>query len=95
MIEVKRPEQKSVVLIRTATPQEFSNYEKWKLENIQEGAEVNKIEVIEVSTTNGSEISASVQEKVAKIELGNLALKDEITDSELSEDDIFMIECSL
>ena len=46
MFEVKRPEEKPIIVIRTATPKELSNYEKWKLENIEEGAQVNKLETI-------------------------------------------------
>jgi TrpR-related protein YerC/YecD len=36
MFEIRRPEEKPIVVIRTATPHELSNYEKWKLENIEE-----------------------------------------------------------
>jgi hypothetical protein len=46
MFEVRRPEEKQIVVIRTATPHELSKYEKWKLDNIEEGAQVNKLEMI-------------------------------------------------
>ena len=96
MFEIKKPEpQKPIVVIRTATPHELSNYEKWKLESVEEGAQVYKIEVIKVNTTNGKEAFASIHEKTAKIELGDLALKDRITPDELSAEDLFIIECAL
>jgi hypothetical protein len=95
MFEVKRSEQKPVVVIRTATAHEFSNYEKWKLENIQEGAEVNKIEAIEVITPGGESVIASIDDKIAKLDLGEMALKDKITEVDISQKEIFMIECSL
>lgn len=95
MFEVKRPEEKPIVVIRTASPQELSNYEKWKLENIEEGAQVNKLEMIRVETPSKKEAFASIQDKVAKIELGELALKDKITAKDISLEEMFLIECAL
>mgnify|MGYP007037134380 CR=1 FL=1 len=95
MFEVKRPEEKSIVVIRTATPHELSNYEKWKLESIEEGAQVNKLEMIRVETPSKKEVFASIENKTAKIELGELALKNKITAEELSPEELFLIECSL
>jgi hypothetical protein len=95
MFDVKRPEQKPIVIIRAATAQEFSNYEKHKLANIENGAQVNKIELIELSTPSGEKTMASTNEKVAKIELGELSLKDKITPDEISDEELFLIECSL
>lgn len=95
MIEVKKPEQKPIVVIRTATANELSNYEKWKLQSVEPGAQVNKIEVIEVGTTGGDVAKASINEKVAKIELGDLALKNKITKREIDPEELFVIQCSL
>ena len=95
MFEVKRPEEKPIIVIRTATPQELSNYEKWKLENIEEGAQVNKLEMIKVETSSKKEVFASIDNKTAKIELGELALKDKITAKEISPEELFLIECAL
>lgn len=95
MFEVKRPEEKPIVVIRTATPHELSNYEKWKLENIEEGAQVNKLEMIKVETPSKKEACASIENKVAKIELGELALKSKITPEEISAEELFLIECAL
>ena len=95
MFEVKRPEEKSIVVIRTATPQELSNYEKWKLENIEEGAQVNKLEMIRVETPSKKEAFVSIDNKTATIELGELAVKDKITAKEISTEELFLIECAL
>lgn len=95
MFEVKRPEEKSIIVIRTATPKELSNYEKWKLENVEEGAQVNKLETIQVITPSKKDAFVSIENKTAKIELGELALKSKITPNEISPEDLFLIECTL
>ena len=95
MFEVKRPEEKPIVVIRTASPQELSNYEKWKLENVEEGAQVNKLEMIRVETSTKKEALVSIDNKTATIELGELALKDKITAKEISTEELFLIECAL
>lgn len=95
MFEVKRPEEKPIIVIRTATPHELSNYEKWKLENIEEGAQVNKLEMIRVETPSKKEAYASIDNKTAKIELGELALKNKITAEDISPEELFLIECTL
>lgn len=95
MFEVKKPVEKSIVVIRTASPQELTNYEKWKLENIEEGAQVNKLELIRVTTSSNKEAFTSIDNKTATIELGELALKDKITAKEISSEELFLIECAL
>jgi hypothetical protein len=95
MFEVRRPEEKPIVVIRTATPHELSTYEKWKLENIEEGAQVNKLEMIRVETPSKKEVFASIKNKTAKIELGELALKNKITPDDISPEEMFLIECAL
>lgn len=95
MFEVKRPEEKPVIVIRAATPQEFSNYEKWKLGNIEEGAQVNKLEMIKVETPSKKEVFASVDNKIAKIELGELSLKSKVAPEDISPKELFIIECAL
>jgi len=95
MFEVRRPEKKPVVVIRTATPHELSNYEKWKLENIEEGAQVNKLEMIRVETPSKKEAFSSIENKTAVVELGELALKSKITSEDISPEELFLIECSL
>ena len=95
MFEVKRPEEKPIVVIRTATPHELSAYEKWKIESIEEGAQVNKLEMIRVETPSKKEAFSSIENKTARIELGELALKSKITPEDISPEELFLIECSL
>lgn len=95
MFEVKRPEEKPIVVIRTATPHELSAYEKWKIESIEEGAQVNKLEMIRVETPSKKEAYASIENKTAKIELGELALKSRITPDDVSSEELFVIECTI
>lgn len=95
MFEIRKQETEPIVLVRAATAQELSNYEKWKLENIEHGAQANKIEAIEVSTSTGNTIPVSIEEKTAKIALGELAVKDNIVPEDISLEKLFKIECSL
>lgn len=95
MFEVQRPKKKPIVVIRTATPQELSDYEKWKIKNIEEGAQVNKIEAIRIMTSSNKEVFSSIDDKVATIELGDIALKSRITPDDLSSEELFLIECAL
>jgi hypothetical protein len=95
MFEVKRPEEKPIIAIRTATPHELSAYEKWKISNIEEGAQVNKLEMIRVETSSKKEAYVSIENKTAKIELGELALKNRITPEDISPEELFLIECAL
>lgn len=92
MIEIRKPNQKPIVVIRTATGNELSNYEKRKLANIEENAQVNKIEVIKV---NGQRVQIDPLNKEARIDLGNLAFKSEVTPKDLSSDELFFIKCEL
>ncbi len=95
MFEVKRPEEKPIIVIRTATPHELSAYEKWKIESIEAGAQVNKLEMIRVETPSKKEAFSSIENKVAKLELGDLALKNKITAQDVSSEEMFLIECTL
>lgn len=90
MIEIRKPEKKSIVVIRAASGHELSNYEKYKLANIEPNAQENKIEIINV---NGQRLQ--INEKAVNIELGDLALKDAITPENFSTNDLFIIKCTL
>jgi hypothetical protein len=92
MIDIRKPNQKPVVVIRTATGNELSNYEKRKLANIEENAQVNKIEVIKV---NNKPLQVDPLNKEVKIDLGSLAFKSEVTPKDLSADELFFIKCEL
>ena len=92
MIEIRKPTQKPIVVIRAATGNELSNYEKRKLANIEENAQENKIEVIKV---NNQRLQIDPINKEVKIELGNLAFKNKIASSDLSAEELFFIKCEL
>jgi hypothetical protein len=92
MIEIRKPDKKPIVVIRAATGNELSNYEKRKLANIEENAQVNKIEVIKV---NGQRLQIDAVNKEVSIDLGNLAFRSEVTPKDLSADELFFIKCEL
>ena len=92
MFDVRKPRQKPMVIIRAATGNELTNYEKRKLANIEENAQENKIEAISV---NGKRQYLDPINKEVQITLGGLANKDKIAPSEVSESELFFIECNL
>lgn len=92
MIDIKRPSQKPVVVIRAASGHELSNYEKRKLEGIEERAQENKIEVIRV---NNQQLQIDPINKEVRIDLGGLAFKSKVGPEELSADELFFIKCEL
>jgi hypothetical protein len=92
MIEIRKPVQKPIVVIRAATGNELSNYEKRKLANIEDNAQENKIEVIRL---NGKRLEIDPLNKEVEINLGVLSTKDEVTPDELSDDDLFWIKCEI
>lgn len=88
----RKPSQKPIVVIRTATGNELSNYEKRKLANIEENAQVNKIEVIKV---NGQRLQIDALNKEVKIDLGNLAFQNKVASKDMATDELFFIKCEL
>lgn len=92
MIEIKKSTQKPIVVIRAATGNELSNYEKRKLANIEENAQVNKIEVIKLGEQR---LPIDPINKEVRIDLGNLAFKSTVKPGDLSADDLFFIKCEL
>lgn len=92
MIDIRKPSKKPIVVIRAATGNELSNYEKRKLANIEEEAQRNKIEVIKI---NDRVLPIDVENKEVRIDLGKLAEKDKITSNEISQEDLFFIKCEL
>ena len=90
MFEVRKPEQKTITLIRAASGAELSEYEKQKLATIENNAQENRIESISV---NGKRIDA--QEKEVNIELGKFAFKEDIGPADITSDDLFVIKCEL
>ena len=92
MIEIRKSTQKPIVVIRAATGNELSNYEKRKLANIEDNAQENKIEVIRV---NNQRLNIDPRDQEVRIDLGNLAFMNKITPDELSSEDLFFIKCEL
>ena len=92
MIEIRRPEKKSVVVIRAASGNELSNYEKRKLSQIEDKAHENKIEVIKL---NGNQLQIDAENKEVRIDVGELAFRDSVKPDDLSASDLFLIKCAL
>lgn len=92
MIEIRKPTKKPIVVIRAASGHELSNYEKYKLANIEENAQVNKIEAIRV---NNKRVQIDPLTKEVNIELGDMAFKSEVTPKDLSANELFFIKCEL
>ena len=92
MFDVRKPTKKPIVVIRAATGNELSNYEKRKLANIEDNAQENKIEVIRV---NNQKLQIDPINKEVKIDLGNLAFKGKVTPGDISADELFFIKCEL
>lgn len=92
MFDIKKTNPDSMVVIRAATGNELSNYEKNKLANIEENAQRNKLETI---TINGERVPINAANKEANIELGDLAFKTKVTADDIASDDIIFIRCEL
>lgn len=92
MFDVRKPSKKPIVVIRAATGNELSNYEKRKLANIEDNAQENKIEVIRV---NDQRLQVDPINKEVRIDLGNLAFKSKIAPGDMSADELFFIKCEL
>ena len=91
MLEIRKPTQKPVVVIRAASGHELSTYEKRKLANLDPNAQENKIEVIKV---NGQAQPIDIENKEVNIDLGKIAFADEIKPDDIS-DDLFLIKCEI
>jgi hypothetical protein len=94
MFDVRKPKQKPIVVIRAATSSELSSYEKQKLANIEENAQVNKIEVFNLNV-DGDKHRIDPINKEITVDLGKLALKSSITKEDISSDELFFIKCAL
>lgn len=92
MFDVRKPVKKPIVVIRAATGNELSNYEKRKLANIEANAQENKIEVIRL---NDQKLQIDPINKEVRIDLGSLAFKSKVTHADLSAEELFFIKCEL
>lgn len=94
MFEVSKPKQKPIVVIRAATKNELTNYEKRKLAGIEANAQENKIEVISISV-GGTKHQVEPLNKEVTIDLGRLATKSKVTQEDMSNEELFLIKCEL
>ena len=92
MIDIRKPDTNPIVVIIAATGNELSNYEKRKLANIEENAQVNKIEVIKV---NNQPLQIDPINKEVKLDLGTLAFRNTINPKDLESEELFFIKCEL
>ena len=93
MIKVQKQQQNNpLTVIRAASGNELTNYEKKKLANIEENAQENKIEVIRV---NDKRVTVDQDTKIAQISLGDLAFKSAISSDDLDNETWFFIRCEL
>jgi hypothetical protein len=93
MIKVQKQQQNApLTVIRAASGNELTNYEKKKLASIEENAQENKIEVIKV---NGVRIPVDSDSKVADINLGALSFKNTVVPEDLDSNEYFFIRCEL
>lgn len=93
MLEIyKQNNNQPMTVIRAATGNELSEYEKRKLATVEENAQENKIEVIRV---NNKRLYVDPAKKEVKIELGDLAFKSKIKSEDFNSDELFFIKCEL
>lgn len=95
MIDIKKqPSDGPITLIRAATCFELTEYEKKKLEKIEERAQQNKLEAIRV---DGIKMPIDRETKTALIDLDlqSLAHKDKIDSNDINPDSVFFIKCEL
>ena len=92
MIEIHKQSNKPIAIIRAATGNELSDYEKKKLASVEEGAQKNKLEVVRI---NNKRLYIDPVKKEVNLELGNYAFKNKITSADLDSDEFFFIRCEL
>ena len=93
MITVQKQQQNNpMTVIRAATGNELTNYEKKKLASIEENAQENKIEIIRI---NGARVPIDQDTKTADIRLGTLSFKNTITQEDFDPNEYFFIRCEL
>lgn len=98
MIKIqKQQKNEPITVIRAASGNELTNYEKQKLASVEEKAQQNKIEAIKVEGQSISGHRATIDEdtKVAYLKLGDMAFKSEITPDDLDDEKWFFIQCEL
>ena len=92
MIKIQKQQNTPMTVIRTATGNELSEYEKNKLASIEENAQQNKLEVIKI---NGNRVTVDKETKTANINVGDLAFKSAVAPTDVDSNELFFIRCSL
>ena len=93
MIKIQKQQNTPITVVRAASGNELSNYEKSKLATIEENAQQNKIETIKI---DGRRAHIDPETKVAtfNLGLGDLAFRN-ITPHELDTENLLFIKCEL
>ena len=93
MIKVQKQQQNNpVTVIRAASGNELTNYEKKKLASVEENAQENKVEVIRV---NGVRVPLDTDTKIADINLGSLSFRNTVGPEDIDAEGYFFIRCEL
>ena len=92
MIKIQTQENNPITVIRAATGNELTDYEKKKLADIEELAQKNKLEVIKI---NGKRVDIDKETKTAQIAVGDLAFKSTVSPDDLDGNKWFFIKCEL
>lgn len=94
MINIQSKQNTPITVIRAASGSELTEYEKKKLNTVEEYAQQNKIEIIKV---DGKRATIDSETKTANINLNlkNLAFKSAITSEDVDSNSLFFIKCEL
>lgn len=92
MIKVQKQQNNPITVIRAASGNELSNYEKQKLASIEEKAQQNKLEAFKV---NGTRVPIDPETKTANLKVGDLAFKNTVNSNDIDSNELFFIRCSL
>jgi ABC-type Zn uptake system ZnuABC Zn-binding protein ZnuA len=94
MFDVNKPKQKPTAIIRSATAGELSEYQKRKLDGIEENAQENKIEMVNLSVDGAARRLEPVNKEIT-IDVGKLATKSTITPADVASEELFYITCDI
>lgn len=94
MFDIKNTKKSPPVVIRAATGNELSTYEKRKLASIEENAQENKIELVSLNI-GGQKQRLNAVNKEVEISLGSLASKSSVSPADISLKEAFYIKCEL
>ena len=93
MIKIQKQQNTPITVIRTATCNELTEYEKKKLAGIEENAQQNKIETIKIDG-HRAQIDKDTKTATINLGLGDLAFRN-VAPHELDTADLIFIKCEL